>query len=86
MSDWVDPDEAPLLTRAFFDGAEIREGDKIVRPATATMTRMGRPPLGKAAKKQVTLRLDSAVIDAFKAGGAGWQSRINDVLLKAVGG
>jgi uncharacterized protein (DUF4415 family) len=86
MSDWVDPDEAPLLTKDFFEGAEVREGDKIVRPAAATMTRMGRPPLGEAAKKQVTLRLDGAVIDAFKAGGAGWQSRINDVLLKAVRG
>lgn len=86
MSDWIDPDDAPLLTKDFFDGAEIRDGETVVRAATATLTKMGRPPLGKAAKKQVTLRLDGAVIDAFKAGGAGWQSRINDVLLKAVGG
>lgn len=36
-------------------------------------------------KTQVTLRLDPRVVDHFKAGGAGWQSRINDVLRKAAG-
>jgi uncharacterized protein (DUF4415 family) len=46
---------------------------------------MGRPPLGAVAKKQVTLRLDSDVVAAFRAGGAGWQSRMNEVLRKAVG-
>jgi uncharacterized protein (DUF4415 family) len=69
-----------------FDRAEIREGGKVIRPATGTLTRMGRPPLGEAAKKQVTLRIDSAVVDAFRAGGAGWQSRMNEVLRKAVNG
>ena len=86
MSDWVDPDDAPELTKEMFDRAEIREGGKIIRPATGTLTRMGRPPLGEAAKKQVTLRIDSAVVDAFRAGGAGWQSRMNEVLRKAVNG
>ena len=83
MSDWIDPDDAPLLTKDFFDRAEIREGGKVIRPATGTL--MGRPPLGNAAKKQVTLRLDREVIEAFRAGGAGWQSRMNEVLRKAVG-
>jgi uncharacterized protein (DUF4415 family) len=86
MSDWIDPDDAPPLTKDFFERAEIHEGGKIVRPSTGTMTRMGRPPLGAAAKKQVTLRLDAEVVAAFRAGGAGWQSRINDVLAKAVKG
>jgi uncharacterized protein (DUF4415 family) len=86
MSDLTDPDDAPELTKDFFDRAEVREGGKIVRAAQGTLTRMGRPPLGDAAKKQVTLRLDVAVIEAFRAGGAGWQSRINDVLAKAVKG
>jgi uncharacterized protein (DUF4415 family) len=86
VSDWVDPDDAPELTKEMFDRAEIREGGKVIRPATGTLTRMGRPPLGEAAKKQVTLRIDSAVVDAFRAGGAGWQSRMNEVLRKAVNG
>ena len=85
MSDSVDPDDAPILTAEIAARAEIREGGKVIRPATGTLTRMGRPPLGGAAKKQVTLRLDSDVVAAFRAGGAGWQSRMNEVLRKAVG-
>ena len=84
MSDWVDPDDAPILTAEIAARAEIREGGTVIRPATGTLTRMGRPPLGDAAKKQVTLRLDSDVVAAFRAGGAGWQSRMNEVLRKAV--
>lgn len=34
-------------------------------------------------KRQVTLRLDGDVLDYFRRSGAGWQSRIND-LLKAI--
>ena len=86
MSDWVDPDDAPILTAEIAARAEIRQGAKVIRPATGTLTRMGRPPLGDAAKQQVTLRLDRDVVEAFRAGGAGWQSRMNDVLRKAVNG
>jgi uncharacterized protein (DUF4415 family) len=86
MSDWIDPDDSPPLTKDFFQRAEVREGGKVVREATGTFTKMGRPPLGTAAKKQVTLRLDAAVVEAFRAGGTGWQSRMNDVLAKAVKG
>ena len=85
MSDWIDPDDAPILTAESAARAEIREGGKVIRPARGTLTRMGRPPLGDAAKKQVTPRLDSDVVAAFRAGGAGWQSRMNEVLRKAVG-
>jgi uncharacterized protein (DUF4415 family) len=84
MSDWIDPDDAPMLTAEIAARAEIREGGKVIRPATGTLTRMGRPPLGKAVKKQVTLRLDSEVVEAFRAGGPGWQSRMNEALRKAV--
>ena len=42
----------------------------------------GRPVMEKP-KRQVSLRLDPDVIDAFKATGKGWQGRINDVLRKA---
>jgi uncharacterized protein (DUF4415 family) len=33
----------------------------------------------------VTIRLDSDVLEKFRAGGPGWQSRINDILRKAAG-
>lgn len=83
--DWTDPDDAPILTAEIAARAEVKQGNKVVRPATGTLRRMVRPPLGAAVKKQVTLRLASEVIEAFRAGGAGWQSRMNDALRKAVG-
>ena len=44
----------------------------------------GRP---KAAvtKVSTTIRLDPDVVEAFKAQGPGWQSRMNDALRKAAG-
>ena len=38
----------------------------------------GRPKSGKV---RVTMLLDPAVIAKFKATGAGWQARMNDVLM-----
>ena len=71
---WVDRDDAPELTEKFFDRAEIREGDKIVR--------RGRPPLPNP-KQAVKLRLDADVLAAYRRTGAGWQTRINADLRKA---
>lgn len=42
----------------------------------------GRPPKEKP-KAQVTLRLDAEVLEYFKAGGPGWQTRINAALKRA---
>jgi len=47
------------------------------------MKRPGRP-LGSGTKTQVTLRLDTAALNAFKAAGPGWQTRINLLLREAV--
>jgi uncharacterized protein (DUF4415 family) len=44
----------------------------------------GRPKTGNA-KKLVSLRLSTAVLDHFKATGAGWQTRIDETLRKAAG-
>lgn len=41
--------------------------------------RVGRP-LGSGTKTQITLRVDTDVVEAFKATGAGWQTRINEIL------
>jgi uncharacterized protein (DUF4415 family) len=43
----------------------------------------GRPSSDNA-KKLVSLRLSPEVLDHFKAAGPGWQTRINEVLLKSV--
>ncbi len=47
------------------------------------LRRVGRPRLDNP-KVAVTIRYDKAVIDAFKAGGPGWQTRMNEALKKAV--
>lgn len=49
----------------------LAEASKLVRPANGTLRRVGCPPLDEAAKRQVTLRLDSHVIERFREGGAG---------------
>lgn len=64
----------------FFDRAQIRVGGRVVRPADGTLTRRGRPPAGSRAKVQQSLRLSPEVIEHFRAGGAGWQRRIDEVL------
>ncbi len=38
-----------------------------------------RPPTG-GTKTQVTLRIDTDILESFKAAGAGWQTRINEAL------
>jgi uncharacterized protein (DUF4415 family) len=79
-SRWVDPDEAPPLDREWFERAEIREGERVIRPARTA----GRPK--KAAPKEaVNIRLDPDVLAHFRASGPGWQSRINEALRKAAG-
>ncbi len=44
----------------------------------------GRPPAA-APKRQISIRLSPDVIEAFKATGPGWQSRMDEALRKAAG-
>jgi uncharacterized protein (DUF4415 family) len=44
----------------------------------------GRPPLDHP-KQRIQLRVDEDVLERFKAGGAGWQTRMNSALRKAAG-
>jgi uncharacterized protein (DUF4415 family) len=82
-SNWVDPDDAPEWTDDQFDRAEIRIGNRVIRPANGTLTRPGRPK-SERPKQQVTLRLDQDVLEKLRASGPGWQSRANEILKKAV--
>lgn len=47
------------------------------------LARRGRPPLEQP-KLSMTMRVDADVLAAIKATGAGWQSRVNEVLREAV--
>ncbi|NWE54091.1 BrnA antitoxin family protein [Brevundimonas sp. P7753] len=79
---WIDPDDAPEWTDEVFERAEIRRAGKVVRPASGTLTKRGRPKLERP-KIQVTLRLDQDIVERFRAGGPGWQGRMNEALKKA---
>ena len=68
-------DDAPELTETDLVAAEVWEGDRFVR-------RVGRPK-GSGTKELVTLRIDRDVLDRFRAGGPGWQTRLNDALRRA---
>ena len=68
---WIDPEDAPELTEAFFQEAKLYKGNKIqarVRPKASTT------------KEPVKLRLDADVLAALRATGDGWQTRINETL------
>ena len=64
----------PNLDEDWFAEADAYIGTKLVR--------RGRPK-AETVKKSISLRLDEEVIDWFKKGGPGWQTRMNDALRKA---
>jgi uncharacterized protein (DUF4415 family) len=68
-------DEAPEWTEEDFARADLYQGDKLIR--------RGRPPLARP-KEAVKIRLAPEVLDHFRAGGPGWQTRINETLERAV--
>jgi uncharacterized protein (DUF4415 family) len=80
---WRDPDDAPELGDDFFARAELRDGEEVLRPADGALVRRGRPKLNQP-KRQVSIRLDSEVVDRLRRSGPGWQGRVNEILRKAV--
>jgi uncharacterized protein (DUF4415 family) len=71
---WRDPDDAPELTKEYFERADVYRGDKLIR--------RGRPP-SEHPKEAIKLRIDPDVLAHFRATGPGWQTRINDALRRA---
>jgi uncharacterized protein (DUF4415 family) len=57
-----------------------------VFPKLAEKIRRARGPQKAPTKTLVSLRIDRDILERFKADGAGWQSRINDALRKAIAG
>lgn len=52
--------------------------------ASTTSSRSPGRPKKADPKRQVTLRLDTEVVDRFRATGPGWQTRINEALRAAL--
>ena len=68
---WIDPDDAPELSDAFFERADEYQGNILVI--------RGRPKT-EIPKQALTVRYDPEVIAAFKSTGKGWQTRMNEAL------
>ena len=71
-----DPND-PEATRAWLEKADLIRRSKVVR-------RGKRGPQKAPTKKLVSLRLSPEVIEHFKAGGPGWQTRIERTLLESI--
>ena len=68
-----DPDTAPDLS-----------ADGWPEKFTQAPVRRGRPPVATP-KVSTTIRLSQEVLDHFKAGGRGWQTRIDAALREWIG-
>ena len=64
------------------DAPDLSTPDYQAKLAAVT-PRRGRPKAGSP-KISTTIRLDADILQAFRAAGPGWQSRINDALRKAM--
>lgn len=72
------------MPAVFDDDAPDLSGPYWVEKFASATVQRGRPK-ADVTKVSTTIRLDPDIIEAFKAEGAGWQSRINDALRKAAG-
>jgi uncharacterized protein (DUF4415 family) len=69
-----DLDTPPEITDAWIAGADLYEGDRLVR--------RGRPKL-EHPRQLLSLRLPPDVIARWKASGPGWQTRMAEALEKS---
>lgn len=81
--DWDAVSDNPEVTEAEFK--EFRPFREVFPDLAASIDRKLGRPRAESPKKAISLRLDAEVIERFKAGGDGWQSRMNEALRKAVG-
>ena len=75
--------KADLKRLAALPDAEINTSD-IPELTDAQLAEMKRPEHFRPVKKQITARLDADVLAWLKAGGKGYQSRMNAILRQAM--
>jgi len=76
--------ERPIPQDFDSDTAPDLSGDGWPEKFAKATVRRGRPPAAKP-KVSTTIRLSQDVIDHFKAGGRGWQTRIDQALHEWIG-
>lgn len=84
----ADFDENPEWTEEDFAQAKPAHEVLPAHALGALVKKRGRPAGSKNAtrKEKVGLRVDPDVLAAYKAGGPGWQTRMNEALRKGLGG
>lgn len=70
----LESDVLPEITDAWIAGADMYDGDKLVR--------RGRPKLANP-RQLLSLRLPPQIIARWKATGPGWQTRMAEALEKS---
>jgi len=81
QEDWDEVSDNPEWTEEDF--AKARPFAEVF-PELAEKIRRARGPQKAPTKTLVSLRIDKDILERFQADGAGWQSRINDALRKAI--
>ena len=74
----------PSTPPDFGDDAPDLSTEEWRKKFAAAPLRRGRPP-AKRRKVSTTIRLDPDIVEAFRAAGEGWQSRINAALREYLG-
>ncbi len=80
--DRVDPDNPPLTDEQL---AAMRPATEVEPDLVERARRRGeRGPQKAPTKELVSMRLDRVIVEHFRSGGPGWQTRVNEVLKKLV--
>jgi uncharacterized protein (DUF4415 family) len=82
-ADWDEVDSPELTDEQLARAKPFTEAS----PALAEKMRqnIGGRPKSDNPKVAVSIRLDREIVEKFKAGGPGWQTRINDALKEVAG-
>lgn len=73
-------EDAAITAAAMSDPDAVPFTDEEWEAAKPTLRRGRGRPAGSGTKRQVTVRFDAEVVEAFRARGAGWQTKMNDAL------
>ena len=75
----ADPDDFELDDEWFNNAVPFNQLPKAMQAKLKAINKGGRPKLEKP-KVFTAIRFDADIVEAFKATGKGWQTRVNDAL------
>lgn len=82
---YTDADLADVMDNPEWTDEQLRTAKPFAEVFPDLAASIGHDVSQTPPKQKISLLLDAAVIERFKAGGRDWQLRINDVLKKAAG-